>query len=141
MWNGVEAPAQLSGANVISANISGKSGQGFRKAATNDEEIFVNHRRAGQRDETRRDIASEPLTQIDSSLVTESRDGLAGLCVQFVNKVHHADDDAAIFVIRAGPVAETAVRLCANNAGIELPFQFSGGGVEGEDFLCWRDAV
>ena len=44
-------------------------------------------------------------------------------------------------MFRETPVGETAIGLGAFDAGIEFPEQFSGGGVEREDFLRGSDAV
>src|ERR1700675_2064150 len=41
MGDGVEGPAKFSGANVESANIAGRGGEGFGIAAADDEQVFV----------------------------------------------------------------------------------------------------
>ena len=90
MGNGVEAPAQFSRAHVIGANIARKGGQGLRLTATDNEEVFVNDRRAGQRNGTSGHIAPQTLAQINTAAVAEGWDRLPGICVQFVNEIHHA---------------------------------------------------
>src|SRR5947209_7469806 len=104
MWNGMKAPALLSGVNVICADVAGKRGQGFRQAATNYKQVLVNNRGTGECYETRRNVASESFAKIDSSVSSECWNGFAGLGVEFVNEVHHADNDAAVLIVSAGPV-------------------------------------
>src|SRR5208283_4785182 len=48
-------------------------------------------------------------------------------------------EDALVFAI--GPVSDAARRLRGGDAGIKLPFQFAGGGVEGDHFLAGRVRV
>jgi len=59
----------------------------------------------------------------------------AGVGVQFVNKVHYADNDASVFVIGADPIRETSIRLCAEDTGVKLPFHLSARGINSENFL------
>ena len=135
MWDGVKAPALFSGVNVVGADVTGKCGQGFWQTAADNKEILVNHRGAGECDEAGCDIPPESFAKIDAPLITEGFYRLAGVGVQFVNKVHYADNDAPVFVIGADPIRETSIRLCAEDAGVKLPFHLSARGINSENFL------
>ena len=135
MWNGMKDPALLSGVNVVGTDVAGKCGQGFRQAATNYKEVFVNHRRTGERYETRRNVAPESFAKIDSSVSSESWNGFAGLGVEFVNEVHYADNDAAVLIVSAGPISKSTSRLRTDNSGVEFPLEFAVRSIDGEYFL------
>src|SRR5581483_8513119 len=139
MRNGMEAPAQLPAANVISSDITRSGRQGFRIASANDEQAFVDDWRAGEGDRHGGRIAPEILAQVDAALIAEAGNRLSGIGIQFVNKVHDAADDAS--VVPMLPVRQSAVRLRAGDTRIELPLQCSGCGAEGENFLRGRYAV
>src|SRR5258708_14711547 len=72
-------------------------------------------------------------------MCAEIIDGLAGVSVQFINKVHHTNNDA--MVAATAPVGEPAVRLGSAYAGIELPLQLPVSSVYSKDLLRRRNSV
>src|SRR5580765_2136156 len=57
--NRVKRPAQLAGANVVSADVSGRGGQGFGIPAADDDQVLVHNSGAAQRDGLESRLASE----------------------------------------------------------------------------------
>src|SRR5581483_10160309 len=124
MRNGMEAPAQLPAANVISSDITRSGRQGFRIASANDEQVFVDDWRAGEGDRHGGRIAPEILAQVDAALIAEAGNRLSGIGIQFVNKVPAAADDASVVPVRV--LVVSAVRIRPGASRIELPLLFSG---------------
>src|SRR5690349_7169969 len=139
MRNGVKGPARLSGAHVEGTDVPRSGRKCLRFAASHDEKVFVNHRWAGKSNEERGCVSSQAFAEIDSALIAECSNWLAGIGIQLVNEVHDASDDAAI--VTGLPIGKAAIGLGALNAGIEFPFELSGGGVYGKDLLRGRDSV
>ena len=140
MRNGVENPAEFAGANVEGADIAGRRRERFGIAAAHDKKIFVNDSRAGEDHELRGSrFAAEPFAQIDAAVLSEGSDGFPGRDVDGIDKIHDADEDA--FVPAVAPVRQAAIGLRPANAGIKFPEKFSGGSVQGKDFLHGGDAV
>src|SRR5262249_9194143 len=140
-WNSVKAPAQLSGYNLVSANIAGRSRQNFGIASTNNEKVLINHRRVGQCDGSGGRVPPQIFPKVNAAVIAETRNGPSRGRVDLIHKIHDADDDAVVLTIGARPIREPAVRLGAWNARVELPLHLAGGGVEGKDFLRGRNAV
>ena len=63
----------------------------------------------------------------------------ARLRVQAIQEVHHAGEDARPLAV--APIGHAAAGLSGANAGVELPFQFAGGGIEGDYDLRMRVGV
>ncbi len=72
-------------------------------------------------------------------MLAEGGDGLAGSGVEAVEEVHDAGKDAGLVAV--GPVGDSAGGLRGGNAGVELPEELAGGGVEGDDLLVGRVGV
>src|SRR6516164_6664806 len=81
------------------------------------------------------------VAEVDAPVVAESRDGFARAGVECVEVVEDADEDAGLFPLRRLPKCQATVGLRADQAGIELPEEAAGGGVEREDFLRRRNPV
>ena len=137
--NGVKRPAGLARPRVEGANIAGRRGKRFGVAPANDEQIFVDNGRAGERNERSGVVAAEIFAQVDAPVLAEPWNGFAGGCIQRVNKVHHADKDALVSSV--GPERKAAVRLRSGDTGIKFPEQRAGSGIERENFLCRRNSV
>ena len=135
--NGVEAPANGAGAHVEGANIAGRRGMGFRVAPTDDDQVFVDDARGGERDGLLEVVAAtilgEALAQIDAATLAKRRHGGSGARIEAVEKVHDAGEDALLAAV--GPVGEAARWLRTGDSGVELPFELAGGGVEGDHLL------
>ncbi len=133
MRDSVERPGKFAGADVVGADIAGGRGQSLRIAATDDEEVFVNNSRAGQRDGLGFGIASQIFAQIDAAVFAEGWDWLSSVGVEGVHRIHHAGEDAFFFSV--GPVGQAAGRLPSVDGRIELPKERAGGRVQGDYFL------
>ena len=105
----------------------------FRFAAADNDQIFVDHPRAGEGDVLRTVIAAETFPQVDSAGFSKLANRFAGGCIERIEIIHHAGKNAALLAI--GPVEKTAGRRGAENSGVEFPKQLAGGGVEGDHFL------
>ena len=135
--NGVKNPAKLSGANVEGANVAGRSGKSFRIAAADDDQVFENQAGTGEVNGIGGSrFAAEIFAKVDASGIAEIGNGFAGGGVERVKKIRDADEDASVGT--GTPIGEAAIRLGTFDAGIEFPEEFSGGGVEREDFLRWE---
>src|ERR1700751_1311542 len=66
-------------------------------------------------------------------------DGVARVSIEGVEVIHHAYENSMFS--SAPPVGETADRLLAMDARIELPFELSCGRIERDDLLRWRNCV
>ena len=139
--NGAEGPAEFAGARVKSADVAWRRWERLGVAAADDEEIVVDDRRAGERDEGLGVVAAEIFAEIDAAVLAECLDGFAGGSVQRVNEVHYADEDSLAGGVGVGPEGEAAVRLRAVDDGIEFPEQLAGGGFKGENLLSGSDSV
>ena len=98
----MKAPAQFSGANVVSTNIAGRAGKSLWFAASDDEQIFIDDGWGRERNRCSSGIDAEIFTKIDSPVIAETFNWLPGVGVQNINEVHDADDDAMI--VAAAPV-------------------------------------
>ncbi len=141
MGDGMKAPAQLAGQNVVGANVSRKGRQGFREAAPNDKQVFIDHCRTRQGNEARTDITPEIFAKINTAAIAEGWDRLARVGIERVDKIHYADEDATVLVVGTGPIGKAAIRLRTDNAGIEFPFLLPSRSVDRENFLRRRNAV
>ena len=65
--------------------------------------------------------------------------GFAGRGIECVNKIHHTGKDA--FVVAIAPISQAAIGLGPTNARVKFPEKFSGGGVQGKNFLRGSNAV
>ena len=139
MGDGVEGPAKLAGADVEGADVAGRSGVGFRIAAADDDEVFVDDAGGGERDGLLFEIAAEAFAEIDAAVFAEAGDWLAGGGIKAVEEVHDAGEEAALFAV--GPVRHAAVGLGAGDAGVEGPLELAGGCVEGDYFFARRIGV
>src|SRR5579863_7463395 len=74
-------------------------------------------------------------------MIAEGCDRLPSLCIERINEIHHADDNATVFIVRAGPISQAAVRLRAHDARIELPLERAGRSIQRKDFLRRRNPV
>ena len=135
----MEGPAQLAAANVIGADITRRRWQGFRQAAANDDQVFIDACWTGQRNRLQFRIAPKTISQINPSIVSKHRNRLAGRGIQSVDEVHDTDQDS--FVLLAGPICQAAIRLRTFCAGIEFPQKIARCRVQSEDFLCGCDPV
>ena len=138
--DGMKGPAQLPGSHVKCPYVTGRRWRSLGVPATDDQQVLVNGRRTGQVNRLRSGgLAAEILPQVDAALVSKACDGPAGDRIQGINKVHDSDEDAPVLAI--SPICQSAVRLGSFYAGIKLPEQVAGGGIESEDFLGRRDPV
>ena len=134
--NGVEAPAKLAAAGVVSPNVPGGAGQALTHRAAEDEQIPINHPWRGQRNGERIGWPPQVSPQVDGSLVPEVQTGPAGGRVQGIETVPEGDVDPRLAVSapvhqspNANPVAGGAARK-GRPEGPDLP---AGGGVKRED--------
>src|SRR5260370_16771401 len=140
MRDGVKRTAQLSGSNVVGANVAGRRGKSLGIAAADDDQIFVNDGWAGQVNGlSGGGFAAKVFTEVDEAFLCKSRNGFAGGSVQSVEEIHHANQNALVLAV--GPVGETAVRLRAANARVELPEELAVRGIQGENFLRSCDSL
>src|ERR1700751_1919817 len=138
--NGVERPAEFSGAHIESANVARRSGKRFRLASGEDDQIFEDQAGTGKGNgDGAGGFAVEIFAEIDAAGFAKVWNRLAGGGVEGVKKIHYAHENACSG--SGTPIGEAAIRLRAFYAGIEFPQNFAGGGVEGENFLRGGDAV
>src|ERR1019366_8729139 len=109
MGNGMKAPAQFSCAHVKGAHIAWRSRMSLRIAPADDDQVFVDDARCGQRDRLLFKISAELLAQVDTARLAERSDRLARLFVKAIEKIHHPGEDAAVLSI--GPIGHSARRL------------------------------
>src|SRR6266850_1261501 len=105
MRDGVKGPADLAGARVIGADMSGGRRQFLAHHASENEQIFVNHARRGSADRDFLWIPIQPFPKIHTAGFTETRDELTRPCIQRVKKMARRDVDAAL-PIRESTIAE-----------------------------------
>src|SRR6266404_1671270 len=98
MWDRVEAPAKFACTDIVGADIARRRREGFRITTSHDENVFVNYRGTGQRNRYRCGIAAQVFAKIDATMIAEALNRLASIGVQHVDKVHHSDDDATVFI-------------------------------------------
>src|SRR5208282_527326 len=77
--------------------------------------------------------------EVDAAGVSEGGNRLASGGVQGVDEIHYPDKDALVFAI--GPVSETAIRLRAPGAGVELPQELTRRRIQRKNFLRGSDSV
>jgi hypothetical protein len=106
---------------------------GFRVPPAYDNQVLVNDAWAGQRNRQQAVIAAQIFAQINSSALSKCRNRLAGLSVKRIQKIGDRGEDAAIFAIR--PIGKPSHWILAGDAGVELPNEPAGCGVESNDFL------
>ncbi len=124
----MKGPADLAGARIVCADMSGRRGQRLAHHAPENEQILVNHTRRSGADRDFLGIAPEPFTQIHSAGFTEARDKLACPRIQRIKKMARRNIDAALPIGKAA-IAEFPHDLSAFTR-IEAPEQLSAGGVE-----------
>jgi hypothetical protein len=93
----VKRPSNLARPNVEGAEVSGRSGQGFRRSPSDDQEVFVKNAGAGQHDGLLLGIAAQPFAEVNSSFFPELRKGLARVRVQGVNVALDVGEKTALF--------------------------------------------
>ena len=135
LGNGVEAPDQFTGAEVIGADgTRGGRGRAFAQAHPDDEEIAVDHAGGVRHEREPAGVAAEPIEEIDGTAFSEGGDATSGGGIDGMKEVAVAVDHASVRAV--GPVDETAVDAGLRGVGIAhriKPPEFaSGGGVEGE---------
>src|SRR4029079_16831949 len=109
MWHGVERPDQLSGDDVVGAEISGRRKVGFAGRRTEDHQILEHLARGIRLDAPDfGGIASEILAQIDDTVGAECDDRLAGFRIYLLQIVAEAENEPAIPAVLALPVVHAA---------------------------------
>jgi hypothetical protein len=140
----VKDPAQLAGAEVEGLNVTWRRGMRFWLPAADDDHVFVNDTRRGERDRQCAKVGfqaidNEALSQIDSSIVAKARDKFAGVGVEAKKKIHHGGVDSPVRAVV--PVGDSACRLAGDDAGVEFPFELAGRSVERDDLGLRRVGV
>src|ERR1039457_3554280 len=136
--NGVELPAQLPGSRVIGAYVAIGSRKALGLAASDNQQILVNHSRSGQGHRLLFRRTVQVLVQVDASAAAEAGNHLPGLRVERINIAAEPSEEPPV---RAnGPVGETAGAL-TTGFGIPGPDQPSGSPVEREELASRRVAV
>jgi hypothetical protein len=147
----VKAPAQRAGANVEGADIAWRGGVGFRIAATDDDEVLVDDAGSGEGDglllEFGVEVIAKAFAEIEAAIVGKVGNGFARRCVEGVEEVEDAGEDARTLAV--GPIRKAAggLRGAADGAvmvidgGVEGPEQLSGGSVESDDLAQGRVSV
>ncbi len=92
--------------NVECADIPWGRGLRFRIAAADDDQIFVDDPRTGQRDRLNAVISPESFPKIDAAAFAEALDWPARSRIQSVKEVHDAREHAAL--VSVGPIGHTA---------------------------------
>src|SRR6185437_15254033 len=141
--NRVKGPAKLSSAKIECLNVTGGRRLGFRIAAADDDEVLVNHSGRCEGDGECAEVAlsagnSEAFAQINVAALAEAVDQVSGFGIEAVEEVHHACVNATVLTVV--PVDDAASGLASNDTGIELPLQFSGSSIEGDNFVFRRIA-
>src|ERR1700694_2017132 len=140
MRDGVERPAQLTGSNVVGANVAGRRRKSLGVAAAEYYEVLVNDAWAGQIYGLRAGrFPAKIFAEIDSATVSKGWNRFAGSGIQGVDEIHHADQDALVFSV--SPVSEPAIRLRSAYSRVELPQELACCGIQGENSLCGGDSV
>src|SRR6266567_145670 len=138
--DGMKGPAKFSGAHVESANVARRGGKRLRIAPPDDDRIFKDEPCTGEIDRVGAGrFAVEVFAKIDTTRIAKVRNGFAGGRVERIKVIHYADENPGT---SAGtPIREAPIGLCACNAGVKFPSQFSGGGIEGKNLLRGSDAI
>src|SRR5229473_244799 len=140
MRNGVKRPAQLTGPNVVGANVAGRRGESLGVAASEYYQVLVNDAWAGQSHRLRTGrFAAQIFAEVDSAAVSKGWNRFARGGIQGVDEVHYANQNALVIAI--GPVSEPAIRLRSTYSGVEFPQELAGRGIQREEFLCWSDSI
>src|SRR5437016_819067 len=140
MRDGVKRPTQLTGSNVIGANVAGRCRESLGIAAAKYHQVPVNDTRAGQIYRLRAGrFAAKIFAEVDSADVSKGGNRIASRGVQRVYKVHHTDQNALVSPI--SPISEPAIRLRSTYSRVEPPQKPARRGIQRENFLCWRDSV
>src|SRR6202012_3260805 len=137
--NGVERPAQGSGAHIEGSNVSWRRGMGFRVCSAYDDQIFVYASRRGQLDGLLLMGLAQSFAQVDSSLLTETGNHLAGDGIESVEIIAGPGKDAALMAV--GPIRDAAAQHSSFEIEIEFPNQLSSSGIEGDHTAARRGGV
>ncbi len=134
----MEAPAQFSGVDIEGADIAGGRRQRLGRAASHNQQVFVDDAGTGEDNRLLFGIAAESFAQIDAAILAEFRGGFAGARIEGVDKTLHGGEQARLPAI--GPIDERAIGAASGDSGIELPEQFAGGGIERDHLVPRRQA-
>ena len=139
MRDGVKAPTQRAGGDVVGANVAGGAGERLGNTAPHNEQVLEDDARRAGTDRQSLHGAIEAGAQIHPSVGTKGRDGFTGGAIQRIQPIaiieQHAvarDHDAAMPDARRGRCAVV---------GIEAPELLARHGVERKHLQLGRGGV
>ena len=126
--NGVERPAQGSGAYIKGSNVPGRRRVGFGVCPADNDQILVDTPGRGELDGLLLVRLAQSFAQVDSSLLTKTGNRLTGGCIERVEIIACPGEDAALMAI--GPIRDAAAQHASFKIGLEFPDQLAGGRIE-----------
>ena len=132
MRNGVKRPANLAGADVEGADVTGCRRQVFARHETHDQHVFVSYAGCGRAHGDLAEIAAQPRAQIDAPAFSEALDESAGARVDGEKEMARRYKNAALGPIpphHHAPVARPA-RQARRGRGLKAPLLAARGGIE-----------
>src|SRR5260370_34011328 len=97
MRDGVKRPTQISGANVVGANVAERRGESLGVPSADYHKVFVNDGRTGQVDGLSGGrFAAQIFAEVDANFLRKRQNGFARGGVQSVKKIRHATQNALV---------------------------------------------
>ena len=132
----MEAPAQLAGVHVVRADVAVHRRFGLGGAQAQNNQVFVDGTRCGQRNDAGGRLVAKILAQVDAAVVAEALDGLPRAWVQRPQRIERVCEEHLVCAIR--PEGEATVGLAGVDAAVEAPELLASGRVQRDDLLAGR---
>src|SRR5581483_8749612 len=113
MGDGVEGPSNSSRADIVGADVPGRSRQVLAHNTAQDQEVFVNDSRSGRRDGKRLRVTPKSLAKVDPTGVPKTGNGMAGLRIDRVKIGAGSKENPAVVALL--PVRDAAISRLAED--------------------------